>query len=335
MATYYDQFWIMDPYAPPPPGTTLTVHYFSVVDNNNNNLINRFNNDSVDGVDIRQVYPGDTVTVNLAGGGTQTITGATFYLADGRIMFTPIDGSTLPQNATLASTTWTPTSGSVTPAQLGPPCFTPGTLIETPQGPRLVETLRPGDLVETIDRGAQPIRLVHERSFGAAHLQSVANHRGVSFEPGALGQDAPHQPLVVSPQHRIMLRSQIAERLFGTPEIMVPAVQLIGWPGVSSVPPDGGITYIHLLLDHHAVLWANGVAAESLYLGTRIHETLTAREIDAIYARFPDLATNVMRPARLFVRGKRLRALLERHARHSRELFANTSRGRLEVSLSA
>ncbi|MFA5582109.1 MAG: Hint domain-containing protein, partial [Paracoccaceae bacterium] len=36
-------------------------------------------------------------------------------------------------------------------------CFTPGTLIDTPDGPRLVEDLRPGDLVLTADHGAQPL----------------------------------------------------------------------------------------------------------------------------------------------------------------------------------
>ncbi|NNF23942.1 MAG: hypothetical protein HKN63_03935 [Rhodobacteraceae bacterium] len=37
-------------------------------------------------------------------------------------------------------------------------CFTQGTLIETAFGPRPVETLRPGDLVRTRDRGLRPLR---------------------------------------------------------------------------------------------------------------------------------------------------------------------------------
>ncbi len=37
-------------------------------------------------------------------------------------------------------------------------CFAAGTLIDTPEGARAVETLTPGDLVMTLDHGAQPIR---------------------------------------------------------------------------------------------------------------------------------------------------------------------------------
>ncbi|MEM1005490.1 MAG: Hint domain-containing protein, partial [Pseudomonadota bacterium] len=37
-------------------------------------------------------------------------------------------------------------------------CFTSGTLIDTPNGSRLIETLTVGDVITTADRGAQPIR---------------------------------------------------------------------------------------------------------------------------------------------------------------------------------
>ena len=136
--TYTDQFWVMDPFNPPPVGTFLSVSNFDIIDNNDNNLINRFSSDSIDGVDIRASYPGDTVTVSLANGSVVTITGVTFYLRDGREVFTPTDGSTLP-DATLVSTSWVPTQGSVTPAQLLPVCFVAGTMIDTATGAKRVE----------------------------------------------------------------------------------------------------------------------------------------------------------------------------------------------------
>ena len=42
-------------------------------------------------------------------------------------------------------------------ARMGIPCFTAGTLIDTPSGPRAVEELRPGDLVTTRDHGPAPL----------------------------------------------------------------------------------------------------------------------------------------------------------------------------------
>ena len=44
------------------------------------------------------------------------------------------------------------------------PCFTAGTLIETPRGAVAIETLQVGDRVMTLDRGPQPLRWI-----GAAH----------------------------------------------------------------------------------------------------------------------------------------------------------------------
>ena len=319
--TYLDQFWLIDPYAPPPPGTLLTVSKFTIVDQNDNDLINRFSNDSIDGVDIRASYAGDTITVQLADGSTTTITGVTFYLADGRTLFTPSDGSVL-EDATLVSTSWVSGQSSLAVGDLGPSCFTPGTLIATATGNRPVESLHPGDLVETADDGPMPLRLVHRRRLSAAHLAAHPDHGPVRIRAGALGRGLPGRDLTVSPQHRIMLRSAIAERMFGEAEILVPACQLAGFPGIDRLTAPQGVEYLHLLFDRHAIVFAERSPAESLYLGAVVHESLTPREIDAIRARLPQLRNGRMQPARLFVRGRRLRSLLERHLRNGKPLVS-------------
>lgn len=112
----------MDPANPPAVGTTLNVFSFDIVDQNDNSFISQNNNDSVDGSDISQSYPGDTVTVDLPGGGSTTITGITFYLADGRVVFTPSDGRVL-QESTFVSSTFVVTQGPLPVGSLGPPCF--------------------------------------------------------------------------------------------------------------------------------------------------------------------------------------------------------------------
>ncbi len=70
--TYTDQFYIIDPYSPPPVGTTMVVHDYDMVDQNNDGDIDRFNNDRIDGSDVRSSYPGDTVTINVPGTGNVT-----------------------------------------------------------------------------------------------------------------------------------------------------------------------------------------------------------------------------------------------------------------------
>ena len=253
--SFIDQFWIIDPYAPPAVGTLLTVFNYTVTDQNDNGQINRFSNDSIDGQDITASYPGDTVTINLSGGGTATYTGITFYLADGRQVFSPTDGGTL-YDGTLVSTTFVTIQGSTTPTEMAVTCFTPGTLIQTAKGPRKVEDLAKGDLITTADRGQVSLCLVHQRILSVAHLQDNPSHCPVLIRKGSMGQGLPDRDLIVSPQHRMLLRSAVVERMFGVSEILVPACQLVGQLGVSRLAPTKPAHYIHLLMDHHAVLFA-------------------------------------------------------------------------------
>ncbi len=319
--TYPDQFWIMDPFAPPPVGTVLTVAYLDVVDNNDNGLINRFSNDSIDGSDIRRSYPGDTVTVELSDGSIVTITGVTFYLADGREVFTPTDGSTL-QTATLVSTTWVNSQGSVPVEDLAPPCFTPGTLIDTADGPRPVEALEAGDLVWTADRGLCPIVLVSRRSISAEKIKARPKLAPVRISAGAMGAGLPRRDLVVSPQHRMLLSTPVARRMFGEAEVLAPACQLAGQPGIERVEAPQGVEYIHLLLDHHAVLFAEGAPTESLFLGEQSHQELSREQVGQLRRQTPALIARDMEPARVLVRGRRLRQLLHRHEVNAKPLLA-------------
>ena len=103
--TYTDQFYQIDPGVPPAAGTVLTVQRLNIIDQDNNNRIGNAGNDSVAGSDITSTWPGDTVTVNV-NGSIRTITGTTFYLADGRRFFTPTDGSQCFMAAPFVSSTF-------------------------------------------------------------------------------------------------------------------------------------------------------------------------------------------------------------------------------------
>ena len=92
--TFYDQFYEVDPYAPPPVGTTLGVLYLEVNDDNANNNVNSMSTDTIDGELINSILWNTKLTVNMFGSDV-TITGAIFYLADGRILFSPTDGTRL------------------------------------------------------------------------------------------------------------------------------------------------------------------------------------------------------------------------------------------------
>lgn len=151
------------------------------------------------------------------------------------------------------------------PRDAGVICFTPGTLISTPEGPRPVQTLRAGDRVLTLDNGPQEIRWIGARRLTGARLHVEPRLRPIRIGAGALGIDRPEQALLVSPEHRMLVRGPVAQALFNTREVLVAARDLVNFGTISVDTQAREVTYIHLLLPSHQVLWANGVECESFH----------------------------------------------------------------------
>jgi hypothetical protein len=255
MPTYTDQFFYIDPYSPPAAGTAMNFSHLDITDANGDNDFDRNDGDSVDGVDISSSYAGDTVTINVAGVGNITYTGVTFYLANGQQVFTPNDGQAL-QNGTLVSTTWTPSQGPLLVSELGPTCFTPGTLIDTVSGPRPIEEIKPGELVRTRDHGFLPVRWI-----GGGTYEAHGNAAPVRIDAGALGNA---RDLVVSQQHRMLITGWRAELYLGTSEALVAAKHLVNGDTIRC-EEGGTVEYLHLLFDEHELVWAEGTLTESFH----------------------------------------------------------------------
>lgn len=160
------------------------------------------------------------------------------------------------------------------PADGGVICFTPGTRIETPEGPRLVEELREGDRVSTRDNGAEEILWIGSRRMSGARLYAMPRLRPIRLRAGALGLDLPDGDLRVSPEHRILVRGDVARALFNTPEVLVLARNLLNDGTVTVDLAAREVTYVHLLLSRHQILWANGVETESFHPASASFSTL-------------------------------------------------------------
>lgn len=259
--SFTDQFFTIDPYSPPPAGTAMNFSLYTLIDQNDDGDIDRFNNDSVNGLDVTSSWPGDTVTINVPGVGNITYTGTTFYLADGTQVFTPTDGQVL-QNGTLVSASGVTTQGPlITATDLGPACFVQGTMIRTTRGDAPVEILKVGDLIETLDHGPQPIRWI-----GCSPTDASGDNAPIVFKPGAIGNDT---ELSVSPQHRVLVQGWQAELYFGEAEVLVPAKHLLNGRDVVQEMAEK-VVYFHLLFDTHEVITSNGVLSESFFPGDQI-----------------------------------------------------------------
>ena len=168
-------------------------------------------------------------------------------------------------------------------------CFTPGTRIETPDGPRLVEDLREGDRVQTKDSGAQDILWVGQRRMTGARLFAMPRLRPIRVLAGALGSDQPDQELLVSPEHRMLIRGDTAKALFNTPEILVAAKDLVNGSTVTVDVKAREVTYIHLLLSQHQIIWANGLETESFHPANAALSTLRDEDRARLLQQIPDL----------------------------------------------
>lgn len=154
-------------------------------------------------------------------------------------------------------------AGSPTYAELvGAVCFTAGTMIAAAGGPRRAETILPGDSVLTRDRGLRPVLWRGLRAVGPGELAETPRLRPIRIAAGALGAGRPNRPLRLSPQHRVLI-----DLGPGTGEVLIAAKHLVGRPGISQDDRCAALVYIHLLLDRHEVLQAEGLGCESLLPG--------------------------------------------------------------------
>lgn len=144
-------------------------------------------------------------------------------------------------------------------------CFTPGTLIGTPFGPRRVEELREGDKLSTRDNGEQDIQWIGRRRMSGARLFAMPELRPVRIRAGAFDVERPDQEFLVSPNHRMLVRGAVARDLFNTDEVLVSAKDLINGTTITLDTQVKQVTYIHLMLPSHQIVTANGVETESFH----------------------------------------------------------------------
>ncbi|MCA1334431.1 Hint domain-containing protein [Pseudooceanicola marinus] len=168
-------------------------------------------------------------------------------------------------------------------------CFAAGSLIATMRGEVPVEQLREGDRVITRDNGMQELRWIGRRDLSPKELATMPHLQPVLVRAGALGHGLPHTDLVVSPQHRMLIRSDRASLLYEESEVLVAAKDLVGMPGVERLT-NRKVTYLHLLFDQHEVILANGAWSESFQPGDYSMKTLDRAQRAEIHYLFPELA---------------------------------------------
>ncbi|SHG87740.1 Hint domain-containing protein [Marivita hallyeonensis] len=171
-------------------------------------------------------------------------------------------------------------------------CFTPGTQILTPQGVKRIEELREGDYVQTKDNGQQEIQWMGARRMSGARLFAMPKLRPIRIRAGIFGLDEPDEDLLVSPEHRMLVKGRVALDLFNSPEVLVAARDLVDHDKVSVDLSVREVTYVHMLLPQHEIVFANGVESESFHPANAALSTLDAHDRSRLSEMLPSVENN-------------------------------------------
>ncbi|WP_157598729.1 Hint domain-containing protein [Tateyamaria omphalii] len=187
-------------------------------------------------------------------------------------------------------------------------CFTRGTLIRTPAGDVPVETLAVGDRILTLDEGAQRITWAAQRMI----LFPQGDDLPVWVAPHTFGKDQPYASTGLSPRHCLLRRDPAFQIMFDMPEVLVAARDCVDGDTITQELEGKAIEYFHLMVDGHALIWANGMLAETFYPGPVARQSLDPMAHARLVALHPSLSdTQAPAPfprARPRVRGYELRA---------------------------
>jgi hypothetical protein len=166
-------------------------------------------------------------------------------------------------------------------------CFTPNTSIRTADGARLIQELRLGDRIVTKDNGLQAIKWIGHRRIATGQLHAMPQLRPIRFRAGALGVGRPDGDLLVSPQHRMVITGPAALALFNAAEVLVTAEDLVNGTSIHVDLTPRDAVYIHIMLEQHQIIWANGLETESFHPASAALERIEAAQRASLFGLVP------------------------------------------------
>ena len=122
----------------------------------------------------------------------------------------------------------------------------------------------------------------------------------------------------------MLVRSKIAQKMFGTDDVLVAAKQLCQIDGIDVAHDLAAVVYYHLLFDRHEVVISNGAETESLFTGPEALRSVGPAALAEILTLFPELADRDYQPAaaRTLASGRLGRKLAVRHGQNAKPLVS-------------
>lgn len=151
-------------------------------------------------------------------------------------------------------------------------CFCAGTQISTTRGEVAVEHLKIGDYVPTLHAGHQRIKWIGRRGYAGPFV--ARNHLilPVHIRRDAIAPGVPRRDLFVSPGHAICVDG-----------VLIHAWRLINGVSITQVESVESLTYFHVELDNHEIIFAENCPAETFMGESFRNQFQNAQEFSDLY----------------------------------------------------
>lgn len=166
-----------------------------------------------------------------------------------------------------------------------PVCLAAGTRIATARGEVAVESLRIGDLVQTLDQGLQPVEWIGRKRTVFGHASH--RHQPIVISAGAMGYGLPTSDLRLSPQHRVLVQGPEGRRF--AKGALAKAKSLCALSAISQDSACTSVEYIQLLLPKHALVLTHGLPVETFLPRSFALASLDAAAREDLFRLVPGL----------------------------------------------
>ncbi|MDQ2090108.1 Hint domain-containing protein [Marimonas arenosa] len=149
--------------------------------------------------------------------------------------------------------------------------FARGTMIATPSGPRAIEDIEPGTLINTVGGPALPVLWVGSMTLvPSAPIDRPEQLRLTRIMADTFGLARPMPDLLLGHGARL-LRSPAALREYAMQtDVLTPAWAFVDGSSAIAITPPAPVALYHLCLPHHAIISAAGLEVESYHPGTML-----------------------------------------------------------------
>ena len=131
--------------------------------------------------------------------------------------------------------------------------------------------------MQTLDHGYQPVRWA-----GSKSAKGQGRYAPILFPAGSVENT---RDLWLQRQHRVLVGDDMVKSELHCDEALIAAHRFVGHARTCVAPQMHAVSYHHLLFDQHQIIFANGTALESHYLGEQVMDMFQAEDLSSVPQR--------------------------------------------------